>query len=152
MPKINRVEGIVKMAMAIVLLGASEPAHAQNLAPGGATSSVPFTATLSNNTPLAIGMDAEDATRALGGPLKYISGGPGDEIYLAYRNMGGSGLFSHKIGFICNSARAAWLAGKAIGAITGCGNSEQRASQVCSAQNNYPNFKTTNSQQPSTDG
>jgi hypothetical protein len=96
MPKINRVEGIVKMALAIVLLGASEPAHAQNLAPGGATSSVPFTATLSNNTPLAIGMDAEDATRALGGPLKYISGGPGDEIYLAYRNMGGSGLFSHK--------------------------------------------------------
>ena len=41
-------------------------------------------------------MDAEDATRALGGPLKCISGGPGDEIYLAYRNVGGSGLFSHK--------------------------------------------------------
>src|SRR5258707_677251 len=57
--------------------------------------SPPFTATLSNNTPLAFGMDVEDTSRALGTPLTYIRGRPGDEIYLAFRNIGGSGLFNH---------------------------------------------------------
>ena len=52
-----------------------------------------FTATLSNNTPLVFGMDAEAAARALGTPLNYISGRPGDETLLAFRNVGGSGLF-----------------------------------------------------------
>jgi hypothetical protein len=66
------------------------PAKAQQPAP-----SAPFTATLSNNTPLAVGMDAEDATRALGTPLNYVSGRPGDEIYLTIRHAGGSGLFPH---------------------------------------------------------
>jgi hypothetical protein len=57
----------------------------------------PFTATLSNNTPLAFGMDAEDVSRALGEPLNYVSGRPGDEIYLAIRNyIGGSGLVNHR--------------------------------------------------------
>jgi hypothetical protein len=79
-----------------VVSGIPAPASAQNLPSPGSPSPPPFTATLSNNTPLAIGMDAEDATRALGGPLNYISGRPGDEIYLAYRDVGGSGLFSHK--------------------------------------------------------
>ena len=71
------------------------PAGAQQLAPTGGLSSPPFIATLSNNTPLVFGMDAEDASRALGTPLNYISGRPGDEIYLAFRNIGGSGLFNH---------------------------------------------------------
>jgi hypothetical protein len=69
----------------------SGPARAQPFAPGAP----PFTATLSNNTPLAFGMDVEDTSRALGTPLNYISGRPGDEIYLAFRNTGGSGLFNH---------------------------------------------------------
>ena len=56
----------------------------------------PFTATLSNTTPLAFGMGEEQAARALGTPLNYISGRPGDEIYLAFRNIGGSGLFFRK--------------------------------------------------------
>jgi hypothetical protein len=56
----------------------------------------PFTATLSNNTPLAFGMDAEDATRALGTPLTYVRGRRGDEILLAYRDIGGSGFFPRK--------------------------------------------------------
>jgi len=56
----------------------------------------PFVDTLSNNTPLAFGMDAEGAARALGTPLNYISGRPGDEIYLTFRNIGGSGLFPKK--------------------------------------------------------
>jgi hypothetical protein len=73
----------------------SGPARAQPFAPGGSPYSPPFTATLSNNTPLAFGMDVEDTSRALGTPLNYISGRPGDEIYLAFRNIGGSGLFNH---------------------------------------------------------
>jgi hypothetical protein len=69
------------------------PAGAQQFAPAGRPHSLPFTATLSNTTPLAFGMDAEDVSRALGEPLNYIRGRPGDEIYLAFRNIGGSGLF-----------------------------------------------------------
>jgi hypothetical protein len=78
------------------LVTSSGPASAQPLPPPGGQLSPPFVATLSNNTPLAFGMDAEDASRALGTPLNYISGRPGDEIYLAFRNIGGSGLFFQK--------------------------------------------------------
>jgi hypothetical protein len=70
-----------------------EPASAQPLDPAGVTRAPRFTATLSNNTPLAIGMDVADTARALGTELRYISGHPGDEIYLAFRDQGGSGLF-----------------------------------------------------------
>lgn len=28
--------------------------------------------------------------------MNYVSGHPGDEIFLAFRNIGGSGLFFHK--------------------------------------------------------
>lgn len=52
----------------------------------------PFVATLSNNTPLAFGMDAEQTARALGQSLQYVRGRPGNEIYLALRDIGGSGL------------------------------------------------------------
>ena len=64
------------------------PGCAQSLAPRA----LPFTATLSNNVPLAFGMDVDDTARALGARLDYISGGPGDETYLALRDIGGSGL------------------------------------------------------------
>jgi hypothetical protein len=70
-------------------------ASAQPFAPAGRYAP-PFTATLSNITPLMFGMDVEDASRALGTPLNYIRGRPGDEIYLAFRNIGGSGLFNHR--------------------------------------------------------
>jgi hypothetical protein len=66
--------------------------HAERLAPFVA-SRPSFTDTLSNNTPLAFGMDAEDVSRALGSPLNYISGRPGDEIFLAIRHVGGSLFF-----------------------------------------------------------
>jgi hypothetical protein len=56
---------------------------------------LPFSSTLSNNTPLAFGMNIEDVSRALGEPLSHVSGRRGDEIYLAIRNIGGSGLFNH---------------------------------------------------------
>ena len=71
------------------------PASAQQFAPASAARA-PFTATLSNHVPLAFGMDVEDVSRALRQPINYISGPPGQEIYLAIRNIGGSGLFYKK--------------------------------------------------------
>lgn len=53
----------------------------------------PFTRTLSNTHPLAFGMTADDTARALGTPLHYLSGRPGDEIFLAIRTIGGGGFF-----------------------------------------------------------
>ena len=74
----------------------SGPAAAQQFAPVGSPHSLPFTATLSNTTPLAFGMDEEQAARALGAPLTYIRGRPGDEIFLAFRHAGGTGFFNRK--------------------------------------------------------
>lgn len=79
--------GLICMAALAAMPGA---AQAQHLPP---LRGAPFTATLSNTTPLAFGMDAADAARALGTPLAYIQGRPGDEIYLALRDVGGGGLF-----------------------------------------------------------
>src|SRR5450432_2081294 len=93
MPPLDR--STVNAATAILLIaltGRAPPANAQQLAPFAAPRP-PFTATLSNNTPLAFGMGAEDASRVLGSPLNYISGRPGDEIFMAVRHVGGSGFF-----------------------------------------------------------
>ena len=81
---------------ASLLLIAVAPATAQGVPPNGGPYPPPFTATLSNNTPLSFGMDAQEAATALGMPLNYISGRPGDEIFLVFRNVGGSGLFFKK--------------------------------------------------------
>lgn len=80
----------------LLAAAAAAPAGAQPLPPLGGPTPPPFNATLSNNIPLAFGMDAEAAARALGAPLIYLKGRPGDEIYLAFRNIGGSGLFPHR--------------------------------------------------------
>ena len=37
-----------------------------------------------------------EAASALGTPLNYVRGRPGEEIFLAFRNIGGSGLFYKK--------------------------------------------------------
>ncbi len=88
---------LVLIAVSGACLGSANPgsASAQSFAPAGGPSPS-FTAMLSNNTPLVFGMDAEDTSRALGVPLNYISGRPGNETFLAFRNLGGSGLFFHK--------------------------------------------------------
>lgn len=65
-------------------------AHTPAAARAGQSPPSPFTTTLSNHTPLVFGMSAEDATAALGQPLTYVSGRPGNEIYLVIRNVGGS--------------------------------------------------------------
>jgi hypothetical protein len=81
---------------AALIGGALAPAGAQGLPPFDSRHPPPFTATFSNNVPLVFGMDAEDAARALGTPLNYISGRPGDEIFMTFRHAGGSGLFPIK--------------------------------------------------------
>jgi len=83
-------------ATLLLVAGSSVPAFAQQLPPVGGPYPPPFIATLSNNTPLAFGMDEETAARALGTPLNYVSGRRGEEIYLTFRNIGGSGLFYKK--------------------------------------------------------
>ena len=39
---------------------------------------------------------AQEAASALGTPLQYVRGRLGEEIFLAFRNIGGSGLFYKK--------------------------------------------------------
>ena len=84
-------------ALALVLIaGSFMPAAAQHFPPIGGPYPPPFTETLSNNVPLAFGMGADEATQALGVPLNYVRGRPGEEIFLAFRDIGGSGLFTKK--------------------------------------------------------
>jgi hypothetical protein len=45
-----------------------------------------------NRIPLAFGMNAEQASSALGVPLNYVRGRPGDELYLALPNVKGMTL------------------------------------------------------------
>jgi hypothetical protein len=80
--------------LAAVLLASHAQAQAPQFTPDG-TGRQPFTATLSNNEPLMFGLNVEATSRALGQPLQYVSGAPGNEIYLALRNLGGSGLINH---------------------------------------------------------
>lgn len=80
---------IVTAALAIATAGATlSPAHAQQGAPIAAP----------NNTPLSFGMDADQASRALGVPLIYVRGRPGNEMYLALANVKGSALANRSDG------------------------------------------------------
>jgi hypothetical protein len=80
--------------LAAVLPTGAAQAQAPQFTPDG-FSRQPFTATLSNNEPLAFGLNVEETSRALRQPLQYVRGAPGNEIYLALRNLGGSGLINH---------------------------------------------------------
>ncbi len=72
-------------ALVMALAGAAlSPAHAQWVTP--------------NNTPLVFGMNAEQVSRALGTPLNYVRGRPGDELYLALPNVKGATLSSRSDG------------------------------------------------------
>jgi hypothetical protein len=81
------------LAASAVAACLSVPAQADSF---GSLPRLPFVVTLSNNVPLAFGMDAGQTARALGQPLQYVRGRPGNEIYLALRNIGGSGLIPHR--------------------------------------------------------
>jgi hypothetical protein len=50
---------------------------------------VPFTQSLSNTTPLTFGMSVAEAASALGVPLDYVSGLPGNEVLAAARPSSG---------------------------------------------------------------
>ena len=69
----------IPIGFGLVLLALPAPGIAQ------APPRVPFTATLSNTTPLAFGMTVEQTAAALNAPLKYIRGKPGDEVFAAPR-------------------------------------------------------------------
>ena len=57
---------------------------------------LPFTSTLSNTMPLAFGMDTESAAAALGSPLTYVSGSPGNETFVVIRMVNGDGFLFRK--------------------------------------------------------
>lgn len=46
-----------------------------------------------NISPLAFGMTADDASRALQGPLLYVRGPPGSEVYLFERRADVPGIY-----------------------------------------------------------
>jgi hypothetical protein len=97
MPHFNQCRTSAATALiAAALAAALAPANAQQQSPPLQPARVPFTSTLSNNTPLAFGMNAQDTAFALGTPLNYVSGRPGDEIFLAFRDIGGSGFFKRR--------------------------------------------------------
>ncbi|MEK9280803.1 MULTISPECIES: hypothetical protein [unclassified Bradyrhizobium] len=84
------------LAAGMVAVVISMPASVQADPFGAPPPRLPFVMTLSNNTPLAFGMDTEQTTRALGQPLQYVRGRPGNELYLALRNIGGSRLIPYR--------------------------------------------------------
>jgi hypothetical protein len=86
---------VALMSVASAAVTSLSPAEAQSAASGNGAHAAPFTTTLSNITPLVVGMNIDDATQALRTQLSYVSGRPGDEVFLAHRNVGGSGLFDH---------------------------------------------------------
>jgi hypothetical protein len=58
----------------------------------------PALAQLNNNTPLAFGMNVEEASAALGTTLVYVRGRPGNEMFLALPNVKGSALSDRRDG------------------------------------------------------
>ena len=52
-----------------------------------------------SNTPLTFGMNAQEASRALGTTLTYVRGRPGNEMFLALPNVKGSALSDRRDGF-----------------------------------------------------
>jgi hypothetical protein len=74
--------------LAVTMAGAVlSPAYAQQ-----STMAAP------DNTPLFFGMNADEASRALGTTLYYVRGRPGDELLLAVPNVKGAALSSRSDG------------------------------------------------------
>ena len=46
----------------------------------------------SNGVPLSFGMNPDEASQALGVPLNYVHGRPGNELFVAIPNVRGSAL------------------------------------------------------------
>jgi hypothetical protein len=58
----------------------------------------PASAQAANNTPLAFGMNVDEASTALGTNLVYVRGRPGNEMFLALPNVKGSALSDRRDG------------------------------------------------------
>jgi hypothetical protein len=70
----KRLSIAIVLSLAVISTAAAEPPQR-----------VPFIQSLSNNIPLSFGMSAEEAASALGVPLQYVSGKPGNELLAAAR-------------------------------------------------------------------
>ena len=79
-----------------VLAAGPAPANAEPPAPAVGPHTPSLMTIWPTNTPLAFGMDVEDAARALNTPLRHVSGRRGNEIYLAVRDTSGIILFSRR--------------------------------------------------------
>ena len=74
----NIAAGLAAIGLALAPVAASAAVKApQQAQPGG---------------PLQFGMSVEQASQALGVPLNYVRGRPGDELFLAIPNVKGSSL------------------------------------------------------------
>jgi hypothetical protein len=86
----------ISFLMLAVSVAFPAPASAQEFPLGFGPFSPSIPSNLSNTTPLTFGMDAQEAAQSLNAPLYYVKGLPGEETMLAFRNIGGSGIFFHK--------------------------------------------------------
>ena len=66
----------------VLMLLVASAAHAQQMAGVSAP----------GNVPLMFGMNADQASQALGVPLTYVRGRPGNELYVALPNVKGATL------------------------------------------------------------
>jgi len=93
MMKLTLAPSLSALASGIALIACASqpsPACAQD------TARPPFTTTLSNTMPLHFGMDAESVAAALGTPLTYVSGSPGNETFAVIRMVNGDGFLFRK--------------------------------------------------------
>jgi hypothetical protein len=67
---------------AVLMLLVAGAAHAQQTTGAGTP----------GNVPLMFGMNADQASQALGVPLNYVRGRPGNELYVALPNVKGATL------------------------------------------------------------
>jgi hypothetical protein len=58
----------------------------------------PVLAQQADHTPLNFGMNADEASHALGVPLNYVRGRPGNELFVALPNVKGAALASRSDG------------------------------------------------------
>jgi hypothetical protein len=84
----SAMRGIVGGAVAVLIMTMT----AAPLSPARAQQGPP------NNTPLAFGMNADQASQVLGTTLVYVRGRPGDEMFLALPNVKGSALSDRRDG------------------------------------------------------
>ncbi len=92
----RRLAPIAACAIALALIAAGSRSGAAEQPRPLASAPIPFSQTLSNTVPLAFGMDPTSAAAALGTPLYHVSGRPGDEVLMAIREGGGSGLLPRR--------------------------------------------------------